>query len=322
MVGEQSKPVAAVALMGPTASGKSEIALALARRHPFEIVSVDSAQVYRGMDIGTAKVDAAARDEIPHHLIDIRDPDEPYSVAEFCADADEAMRAIHGRGRVPLLVGGTMLYFKALREGIAALPSADASVRREINERAEREGWPSLHDELRALDPEAAARIHANDPQRIQRALEIYRVTGRKMSELTSSAESSGQPLPALLQIALLADDRTELNRRIELRFERMLEVGLLREVGALRQRYPEGEELPAMKAVGYRQAWRHLAGEIDYREMVRQALRATRGLAKRQLTWLRGWRDLEQVRIEGRDTVGEVLKIVDTSHIVGSPLL
>jgi tRNA dimethylallyltransferase len=283
-----AKP-AAIAIMGPTASGKSQLAMALAERLPVEIVSVDSAQVYRGMDIGTAKPAAAERRRVPHHLIDIVDPTDAYSAARFRTDALVAIADIAGRGRIPLLAGGTMLYFKALRDGLSALPAANASMRAEIEAEAARRGWPALHAELARLDPQSAARIKPTDPQRIQRALEVCRLTGRPMSALTGGATASAPPFEALW-IGLEPSDRAVLHRRIAQRFEAMLAAGLVEELEALRDRYALTADLPAMRSVGYRQAWEHLEGRISREELRERGIFATRQLAKRQLTWLRGW--------------------------------
>ncbi len=278
----------AIALMGPTASGKTELALCLARQLAVEIVSVDSALVYRGMDIGSAKPDAEQRARVPHHLIDILDPTQSYSAARFRADALTCMAEITARGRVPLLVGGTMLYFKALKEGLDPLPQADARLRAEIDQRAARTGWPALHAELARLDPPTAARLQPTDAQRIQRALEVCLTSGRPMSELLGRA---GDALPyRLLEIALLPSDRSVLHRRIAQRFEAMLRAGLLDELRRLRATYPLHAELPSMRCVGYRQAWAYLEGRTDEAGFRERALAATRQLAKRQMTWLRSW--------------------------------
>jgi tRNA dimethylallyltransferase len=282
---------AAILLMGPTASGKSALALELARHFPVEIVSVDSAQVYRGMDIGTAKPDAATRAQVPHHLLDLIDPTESYSAARFCDDALAAMHGIVARGRVPLLVGGTMLYFKALREGLSALPQANAELRAEITEQAAREGWPALHAELARVDRETAARLDPNDSQRIERALEIYRVSGEPMSALLARAQATETARDAAFRyvpIALLPSDRAVLHQRIAQRFDAMLAAGLVEEVAQLRARYALAPEMPSMRCVGYRQAWQHLDGEYYRTELRERGIYATRQLAKRQLTWLR----------------------------------
>lgn len=273
----------AVLLMGPTASGKSSLALELAERFPVEIVSVDSAQVYRGMDIGTAKPSLDVRARFPHHLIDVCDPAERYSAGRFRREAIALIAEIRARGRVPLLVGGTMLYFRALRAGIAPLPEADPVVRARIDARAAGQGWPSLHAELARVDPVAAAKIQPADGQRIQRALEVYELTGTPISELQRLAE------PAAFRFAsymLLPVRREELYRRIDLRFDEMMAAGLLDEVRALRSRGDLDPELPSLRSVGYRQLWAHLEGHCDLPTAVADARRATRNLAKRQLTW------------------------------------
>jgi tRNA dimethylallyltransferase len=279
----------AVCLFGPTGSGKTEIALALAREFALEIVSVDSAMVYRRMDIGTAKPGAAERAVAPHHLIDIREPWEAYSAGQFVDDALRAMDGIAARGRLPLLVGGTMLYFRALWRGLAPLPAADPTVRAAIDAEARERGWPALHAELARLDPAAAARIRPGDRQRIQRALEVCRLTGARISELQVDA-----PSPAArtwLKIALVPADRDALYRRLDERLAAMARQGFLDEVRRLRDLPLMSAERTAMRAVGYRQIWRHLDGECTQEEAWRQAALATRHLAKRQLTWLRSER-------------------------------
>ncbi len=277
----------ALLLMGPTGAGKSDIALELAERFPFEIVSVDSAQVYEGMDIGTAKPDLATRARVPHHLIDIRDPAVSYSAGEFVRDAAEAMQRIWARGRQPLLVGGTMLYFHALSEGLAELPQADARIRERIDEEAASAGWASLHAELAQVDPQAAARIHVNDPQRIQRALEVYRATGTPITRLQHNRGRVFEGVQ-VLELALAPRERADLHRRIARRFEAMMAAGFLDEVRALFARTDLTAEHPSMRAVGYRQAWTFLAGRCGLDEAKEKAVAATRQLAKRQLTWLR----------------------------------
>jgi tRNA dimethylallyltransferase len=277
----------ALLLMGPTGAGKSDIALQLAERFPFEIVSVDSAQVYRGMDIGTAKPDLGTRARIPHHLIDIRDPTVSYSAGEFVRDSTEAMRQIWARGRQPLLVGGTMLYFHALSAGLAELPEADARIRAEIDEQAAVIGWAALHEELARVDPEAAARIHVNDPQRIQRALEVYRATGTPITRLQLKRGTRLDGVE-VLEFALAPRQRSDLHRRIAARFDAMVASGFLAEVRTLYERSDLTAEHPSMRAVGYRQAWTFLAGRCGLEEAKEKAVAATRQLAKRQLTWLR----------------------------------
>lgn len=306
-----SKP-SAVCIMGPTACGKTDLALELARQYPFEIVSVDSALVYRGMDIGTAKPSPEVLEELPHYLVDILDPEQAYSAADFRADALRAMDEIAARGNTPLLVGGTMLYFKALSEGLADLPSADPAVREKIRALAESEGWPAIHARLSEVDPEAAARIHPNDPQRLQRALEIYEISGQSQTELH---RNQPEACPwQLCQIAIMPPDRAALHRRIEARFDAMLAQGLLEEVSALKARPGLSSTLPAMKAVGYRQVWAHLEGEYDFAEMRHKGIVATRQLAKRQLTWLRSWPDAQFIEAASLDVV---LKIVGAGSIL-----
>ena len=274
----------AIGLAGPTASGKSALALAAARRWPLEIVSVDSAQVYRGMDIGTAKPSAAERAEVPHHLIDIVDPGEAYSAARFAADALRAIADVNARGRVALLVGGTMLYFKALTEGLSPLPAADPGVRAALDARAAALGWPALHAELARVDPATAARLAPHDAQRLQRALEVWTLTGQPLSALQRRAAAPGLALPI---IALEPADRGWLHARIAERFDAMVAAGLVDEVRGLRARGDLNPGLPAMRCVGYRQAWALLdAGDLS--PLRDQGIAATRQLAKRQLTWLR----------------------------------
>jgi tRNA dimethylallyltransferase len=279
-------PLRCICLIGPTACGKSDLALGLAAALPVEIVSMDSAMVYRGMDIGTAKPPADVRAAVPHHLIDIRDPSEPYSAGRFALDAAEAIAAIHGRGRVPLLVGGTFLYLRALRDGLARLPRADAGLRAELDRQAAEHGWPALHRRLRGIDPAAAARVAPTDRQRIQRALEVFELTGVPLSEL-HKLPVRGRPAD-LRAIALVPADRAVLAERIERRFDAMVHAGLVSEVKHLKARPDLDSGMPSMRAVGYRQIWGHLEGAWDWAEARRRALAATRQLAKRQLTWLR----------------------------------
>jgi tRNA dimethylallyltransferase len=273
--------------MGPTASGKSALAMALASRFPVEIISVDSAQVYRGMNIGTAKPSAAERTAVPHHLIDIIDPTKAYSAGRFRSDALGLMREITARGRTPLLVGGTMLYFKALREGLSELPDSDREIRAEIDSEAAERGWPAMHAKLAEVDPQTAARLKPNDAQRIQRALEIYRASGRPMSRQLGRKKAAALPF-RLIELTLVPSDRGALHRRIEERFDAMLERGLIEELQGLRKRFALRPELPSMRCVGYRQAWQFLEGEFDRDELRNRGIFATRQLAKRQLTWLR----------------------------------
>jgi tRNA dimethylallyltransferase len=279
--------------MGPTASGKSALATELAREFEVEIVSVDSAQVYRDMNIGTAKPSASERAAIPHHLIDLVDPTEAYSAARFRTDALAAIAAIHARGRLPLLVGGTMLYFKALRDGLSALPQADPELRAQLDREAATLGWPAMHAELLRVDPTTAARLAPNDSQRIQRALEVYRASGVSMSTLLG-VERDLEPLPfTITQVALVPADRNALHARIAERFDAMLASGLVDEVRALRERYVLDPDLPSMRAVGYRQVWAYLEGDSDRTTLRESGIAATRQLAKRQLTWLRSWLDV-----------------------------
>jgi tRNA dimethylallyltransferase len=288
-----NKPFA-VSIMGPTASGKTAAALEIARHQPCEIISVDSALVYRGMDIGTAKPTAEELAAVPHHLIDILDPLESYSVMQFRHDALELVAQIHARGRLPLLVGGTMLYFKGLRDGLDALPTADAAIRARLDTEAARLGTPALHARLAAIDPATAARLQLNDSQRIQRALEIFELSGMPMSELLAKAPKAELPF-SLLPIALEPSDRSALHARIAARFDAMLEAGnggLLDEVRRLRARGDLHLGLPSMRCVGYRQAWEFLDGAYDRQTLRDKGIAATRQLAKRQLTWLRSMPD------------------------------
>jgi len=287
-----------VFLMGPTAAGKTGLAVELCARFPLAIISVDSALVYRGMDIGTAKPDVETLKTAPHRLIDIRDPREAYSAAEFRDDALAEMRSITRDGRVPLLVGGTMLYFRALEHGLTQLPTADAKVRSQLAQQAAEIGWPAMHAILQQKDPRAAARIHPNDPQRIQRALEVFSISGKPMSEL--HAQASSQTLDYRIHKIIVAPaERSVLHDRIRQRFEMMMKNGFLDEVRTLYSRAGLHADLPAMRAVGYRQAWRFLDGECSFEEMQEKAIVASRQLAKRQLTWLRRegasiWYDLQ----------------------------
>jgi len=285
----------AFALLGPTSSGKSMLAMELAGRFPLEIVSVDSAQVYRGMDVGTAKPTAAEQKRVKHHLIDLIDPAQSYSAGRFRADAVRAIGEIQGRGKVPLLVGGTMLYYKALAQGIDALPAAEPGLRAQIDARAARHGWPALHADLARVDPVTAARLSPNDAQRIQRALEVWELSGQPISELRMSARPD---LPFELKaFALVPEDRAELHRRIAERFDRMLKDGLVEELKTLRQRHELQASLPSMRCVGYRQAWAYLEGEYGKAELREKGIAATRQLAKRQLTWLRSLPGLEPAK-------------------------
>ena len=290
----EQAPVRAVCLMGPTAAGKTEHAIELTKRYPFDLVSVDSAQVYRRMNIGTAKPTPEVLEAYPHRLIDIREPWESYSAGEFCRDAVVAMREITAAGRIPLLVGGTMLYFQALQRGIAPMPAADPELRARLDKRAAAEGWPALHAELRSIDPATADRLKPTDAQRIQRALEVCLLAGEPMSELHQAT----QPLVQadFLNIALVPGDRDRLHRDIAARFAAMIEAGIVAEVQALSELPGMSAVAPAMRAVGYRQLWPHVSGESSLDDAIEQAVVATRRLAKRQLTWLRSWPELHEL--------------------------
>lgn len=309
--------VDAILLAGPTASGKSDWALALAERLPVEIVSVDSSQVYRGFDIGAAKPDATTRRRVPHHLLDIRDPQQTYSAGEFVADALAAIAEIRSRGRMPLLVGGTMLYFNALVRGIAKLPAADPVVRASIDVRAAELGWPAMHARLAEVDPVAAARIHPNDPQRIQRALEVYEISGRPISEWQGETRPPADLV--LSRHALVPEDRAWLHERVERRFHAMLADGFLEEVRALRARADLRATAPSLRAVGYRQLWQHLDGELELAAATRAGIAATRQLAKRQLTWIAGdpaWQRVNPLDGQARERwVDAVCSVCQTAH-------
>lgn len=296
--------------MGPTASGKSALALRLAQAFNGEIINVDSALLYRGMDIGTAKPSLIEQGLVAQHLLDHLEPTAVYSAADFCNDALAAMAAIQARGKVPFLVGGTMLYFKALLAGLSILPQAHPELRRQMTQQADQYSWGYLHAELQSIDPIAAARIHANDAQRIQRALELFRLTGRTPTELYAQQTKAKCPYEAL-QIALIPHDRAILHQRIAARFACMLEQGLVDEVKTLYVRDDIQADSPAMRSVGYRQVWQYLAGETDYVQMQEKAIAATRQLAKRQLTWLRSWPNLTCFDIDYE--FAEVRRVVTT---------
>ena len=301
-----------LALAGPTASGKTAAALAIAAELPVEIISVDSALVYRGMDIGTAKPSAAELAAVPHHLIDIRDPRQAYSAAEFVRDATRLVHEIHARGRHPLLVGGTMLYFKALFGGLDDMPPAYAQVREQIEAEAQARGWPALHAELRRVDPPTAARLPPGDTQRIQRALEVYRVTGRPLSSFHTRRDDA-QPSAAARATTLISlepQDRAWLHARIAQRFDAMLAQGLLAEVQRLRARGDLHADLPAMRCVGYRQAWEALDGLFPLSELRERGIYATRQLAKRQITWLRSMPQRKVVACDAPDALARVLDL------------
>jgi tRNA dimethylallyltransferase len=296
----------ALVLLGPTAIGKSSLAADLAARLPVEIVSMDSAQVYRGMDIGTAKPSREERARVPHHLIDVVDPDQAYSSGRWRGDAICAAADILGRKRVPLFVGGTMLYYRALVGGLDALPPANAAIRENIDEQAALRGWPALHAELAQVDPRSAQRIAPNDSQRIQRALEVWRLTGKPLSALHGAAKSE---LPFRVKaFALVPRDRAELHRRIAARFAGMLQAGLIDEVKTLRRKYRLTPAMPSMRAAGYRQVWQYLEREIDAAALTEHAVAATRQLAKRQLTWLRGFEDVENIGVSPTGVDSEAL--------------
>jgi tRNA dimethylallyltransferase len=297
--------VKAVFLLGPTASGKTAVALALAKRFPVEIVSVDSAQVYRGMDVGTAKPGAEERARVPHHLIDIIEPTEAYSAGRFRADALRIGDEIHARGAVAVFAGGTMLYFRALTSGLAELPAAQPAIRAGIEERARRLGWPALHGELGKVDPVAAARIEPTDAQRIQRALEVYQHSGKSLSAF--HAEDRAAPAFDALAIALEPSERGVLHERIALRFREMLARGLVEELEGLRARHDLDAHMPAMRAVGYRQAWEVLEGRAPRETLEERGIAATRQLAKRQLTWLRSMPGLDRLDCLRPDLAGAV---------------
>ncbi|SDW40060.1 tRNA (adenosine(37)-N6)-dimethylallyltransferase MiaA [Marinobacter mobilis] len=323
----------AIFLMGPTASGKTDLAMALCQHLPCELISVDSALIYREMDIGTAKPTAEELVRAPHRLIDICDPAETYSAADFRRDALREMAEITAKGRIPLLVGGTMMYFKALLQGMSDLPSANPELRRELEQEAEQRGWPALHDELARLDPIAAGLIHPNNRQRLLRALEVIRLSGQPISALwradkdgagQNSGEITNYPyftqwqadesstLPyTVIQLAIAPSERRVLHERIQLRFQKMLEGGFLDEVRALMARGDLSADLPSMRCVGYRQAWAYLAGEYDQQEMIAKSVAATRQLAKRQLTWLRKWPDVSWLDSESGQNVEAALKII-----------
>ena len=304
----------AIFLLGPTASGKSDLAMKLTAHLPVELVSVDSALVYRDMNIGTAKPDAEILRQYPHHLVDIRNPDEVYSAADFRSEVLTLMSAISERGNIPLLVGGTMLYFKVLIEGIASMPAADSAIREKIVREAETGGWQKVHQRLAEVDPESAARIHPNDPQRLQRALEIWELTGESMTQLHKKQQDLVSLPFSVCQLAIIPSDRADLHRIIAARFEQMIKDGFIEEVEHLREKYDLNAELPSIKSVGYRQVWQYLEGEVDRKAMQERAIIATRQLAKRQFTWLRGWSNLKEIPFP---EVNEALKIIQASSIL-----
>lgn len=296
--------------MGPTASGKTALAIRLRQTLPVELISVDSALVYKGMDIGTAKPDAHELSQAPHRLLDIIDPAQAYSAADFRRDALKEMAEIVAAGRIPLLVGGTMLYFKALLEGLSPLPSADPTVRAEIERQAAEQGWDALHRKLQEIDPVAAQRIHPNDPQRLSRALEVFFISGKTLTELT---QTSGEALPYQVhQFAIAPASRELLHQRIEQRFHQMLASGFEAEARALFARGDLHTDMPSVRCVGYRQMWSYLTGEISYDEMVYRGICATRQLAKRQMTWLRGWEGVHWLDSEAPEQAySDVLQVI-----------
>ncbi len=301
----ESLPLA-LFLMGPTASGKTELAIRLCEKFPLEIISVDSALIYRGMDIGTAKPDAQELALAPHRLIDIIDPSEAYSAADFREDALSAMQEIVAKGKIPLLVGGTMLYFKALLEGLSPLPAANMEIRQQIEQEALTKGWSLLHDELSRIDPVAAQRIHPNDPQRLSRALEVFRITGKTLTELT---QVKGESLPyRVKQFAIAPKERVELHHRIERRFDKMMQAGFEDEMKTLFARGDLHPDLPSIRCVGYRQMWDYLAGACSREDAVFRGICATRQLAKRQITWLRSWDNLTWLDSEDIDNAVQMM--------------
>ncbi|WP_051205954.1 tRNA (adenosine(37)-N6)-dimethylallyltransferase MiaA [Oceanospirillum maris] len=313
---EADKPLA-IFLMGPTAAGKTDLAVHLSQEHHCDIISVDSALIYRGMNIGTAKPDAETLARAPHRLMDIRDPSETYSAAEFRVDALREMTAIHQQGKIPLLTGGTMMYYKRLYDGVADLPSADASVRAALDAWAEKDGLQALHDRLTEVDPISAQRIHPNDPQRLQRALEVYELTGKSLTEHWQAQKQNRDSFPfRVLSLAVNPTDRRLLHQRIEQRFHLMLEQNFIAEVEALRARGDLNLNLPSIRSVGYRQVWEHLDGLYDYKTMVHKGVVATRQLAKRQVTWLRSWPELHWLPTEAPNLRDLALKKLESSLI------
>ena len=304
------KQAPVICLMGPTASGKTALALALCDALPCDIVSVDSALIYHDMDIGTAKPTADELVKYPHRLINLRDATQSYSAADFCHDALIEIDLIRANNRIPLLVGGTMMYFKSLIEGISPLPAANSEIRQQIEGEAEQNGWQAMHKQLQEVDSVSAQRIHPNDPQRITRALEVFRLTG---SSLTALTEIKGAKLSGdIVQLAITPQERSTLHARIELRYQQMIEQGFEQEVIKLKARGDLHENLPSIRCVGYRQMWQHLNGEFDHKEMVFRGICATRQLAKRQLTWLRSWQNLHWLTTDDETNLEQVLALVD----------
>jgi tRNA dimethylallyltransferase len=308
---KDNRPLA-ICLMGATASGKTDLAISLAEHFPLDIVSVDSVMIYREMDIGSAKPDAVTLAQAPHRLIDVLDPAESYSAASFREDALREMANINALGKIPLLVGGTMLYYRALLEGLSKLPSAEQPVRQALEERAKQKGWQEMHNELARVDPEAAARIHPNDPQRIIRALEVYEITGKPMTQLQRENSSEDRFPFRVIKMAIGPDDRAVLHERIARRFKLMLQQGFIEEVEALYARGDLHQDLPSIRAVGYRQAWDYLTGRLNYNEMVERGIIATRQLAKRQLTWLRSESNLHRLDSLDKKLTSQALNLVN----------
>ncbi|WP_077338908.1 tRNA (adenosine(37)-N6)-dimethylallyltransferase MiaA [Pseudocolwellia agarivorans] len=305
-----NKSLPIICIMGPTASGKTALAMGLQDHLPVDIISVDSALVYKDMDIGTAKPTFEELQQYPHQLIDMIDAADSYSASDFCSDALKAIRHSHINHRIPVLVGGTMMYFKSLIEGISPLPAANAKVREEIEAEVADKGWEVLHKELETIDPISAARIHKNDPQRLSRALEVYRLTGKSLTELT---EVKGERLQGnVLQFALTPKNRSILHDRIELRFNQMIAQGFEQEVVKLKERHDLHIDLPSMRCVGYRQMWQYLDGDYDHKEMIYRGICATRQLAKRQLTWLRSWQGATNLTMENENNLQQIISIVN----------
>ncbi len=304
-------------LMGPTAAGKSDLALALAERVPVSLISVDSVMVYRGLDIGTAKPDAATRARHPHQLIDILEPTQSYSVAQFRRDALAAIHEAQSNGRFPLLVGGTMLYFHALLQGLSSLPEADPALRQRLEDERQRLGVVALHQRLHSVDPVAAARIHPHDPQRVQRALEVFELTGRPLSQHFAAQDMPSAPLGHTLQWIVAPAQRADLHQRIEQRFHQMLRQGLIAEVVALRERGDLNGQQPALRAVGYRQVWQYIHGDCDHPTMITTSIQATRQLAKRQLTWLRRMNAAQWLDSQQDQLVATLVKQIEAAQYV-----
>ena len=300
-----------ICLMGPTASGKTALAMALQEALPCDIVSVDSALIYRDMNIGTAKPSKAELAQYPHRLIDLRDASESYSAADFCRDALAEIAEIRSNNRIPLLVGGTMMYFKSLIEGISPLPTANTEIRQAIEREALAKGWQAMHDQLAEIDPVSALRIHPNDPQRLTRALEVYRLTSNTLTQLTQikGAKLGGD----VLQLAITPQERSTLHERIALRYQQMIAMGFEQEVIKLKSRGDLHQDLPAIRCVGYRQMWQYLDGEFDHDEMIFRGVCATRQLAKRQLTWLRNWPDLHWLTTDDNTNLAQVLSLLNS---------